>query len=145
MAYLELSEKDRARYSVPERVEFQPGQIGMRAISQLRKQTGYDFEILLRLVAGVPKLDEHGEAVIEKDAEGNPVLEDDGSPKLELRHDEEALAAMVWVILWDAGHRVKWDEFDIYPLGLKLVYDDAPEEDQGKEETDTSSTTTTPD
>src|ERR1044071_5381663 len=84
MAYLELSEKDRKRYGVPERVEFEPGQLGMRTISQLRKQTGYEFDALLDRIEGVPRRDpETGDLALEddKDDDDNPVLNDDGTPK----------------------------------------------------------------
>lgn len=138
MSYLELSERDRKRYGVPERVEFEAGQIGMRAIKALRVQTGYDYDRLKELAGGVPKLDEHGDAITEPelDDNGEPVLNEDGTPrrKLVLFHDEDALVAMVWVILWDAGHRIPWDTFDVYPVGLRLII--ASDESPGKATTD---------
>jgi hypothetical protein len=142
MAYLELSEKDRKRYGIPERVEFEPGLIGMRTISQLRKQTGYEFETLLNSMEGVPRRDpETNDLALEDDldAEGNQQHNEDGSVRrrVKLFHDEEAMAALVWVVLWDNGYKHPWESFDVYPAGLRLIFGD---EEPGKAETPETTT-----
>jgi hypothetical protein len=147
MGYLELNEHDRERYGVPERVEFRRHRFGMRTMKQLRLQTGYDYEILTRLLAGVPKVDpETAEPIYKRDESGEVVKDDDGNPALETTLDEDAFAAYVWLILWAAGHRIAWTEFDPDPVGLRLSIadEDEPEVEQGKGEETSSSTTTDP-
>jgi hypothetical protein len=144
MGYLELNEHDRERYGVPERVEFRRHRFGMRTIKQLRLQTGYDYEILTRLLAGVPKVDpETNEPVFKRDENGEVVKDDEGNAELELTLDEDALAAYVWLILWAAGYRIAWVEFDPDPVGLRLSIadEDEPEAEQGKDETSSNTTT----
>ena len=45
--------------------------------------------------------------------------------------NEEAVAAVVWVVLRSAGIRVPWDEFDVVPLGLVVNFKSA--DDEGKD------------
>jgi hypothetical protein len=146
MGYLELSELDRKRYGVPERVEFTNHRFGMRTIKQLRMQTGYDYEVLARLLAGVPKVDPAtNEPVYELDESGELVKDEEGNAILALTIDEDAVAAYVWLVLWAAGHRIPWSEFDVEPVGLRihLADDEEPEVEQGKGEETSSSTTMT--
>jgi hypothetical protein len=142
MGYLELSEYDRERYNVPERIDFVPHQFGMRAIKALRKHTGYTYEILAELLAGIPRLDpETKEPVFERDDAGEVVYED-GEPKIVRDMDEDAVAAYVWLVLWNAGHHLDWETFDIIPadLTIKLLSDEEPEPGKAEE----SLTTTSP-
>lgn len=146
MGYLELNELDRKKYNIPERIEFLPHRFGLRTIKQLRLQTGYDFEILTRLLAGVPKVDpETNEPIYEVDDAGEIVKDDEGNPVLATTIDEDALAAYVWLILWAAGHRIRWDDFDVDPIGMRLVIsdEDESEPEAGKGEETLSNTTTT--
>jgi hypothetical protein len=149
MGYLELGDIDRKRYDVPERVEFLHHRFGMRSIKALRRFTGYEYEMMTELAAGVPKVDpETSEQVMRDvlDREGNPVYQEDGvTPKREpvIIHDEDALAAFIWLILWDAGHRIEWDIFNPHFDGLRLSLGDGEDEESGKapEEPSTSATT----
>lgn len=129
MGYVEFGEIDRERYGVSGRVEFVPHQFGMRSIKALRRHTGYTYEILAELLGGIPRLDpETKEPVLERDAAGQVVYED-GEPKVVRDLDEDAVAAYVWLVLWNAGHKFEWDAFDIHPVGLtiKLFGDEEPE------------------
>lgn len=147
MGYLELGDIDKKRYGVEGRIEFANHQFGMRSIKALRVATGYDYEILSRLLAGVPKVDpETKEPVYERDDSGEVVLDDEGNPKLELTIDEDAIAAFVWLVLRDAGHKLDWDTFDVHPVGLSLSLADGEEaeQDPGKADETSSNTTTDP-
>lgn len=146
MGYLELGEIDRKRYGIEGRIEFANHQFGMRSIKALKVATGYDYEILARLLAGVPKVDpETKEPVYERDADGNIVKDEQGNPKIEETVDEDAIAAFVWLVLREAGHKLDWDTFDVHPIGLVLSLLDSDEEpDPGKDEATSSSTTTDP-
>lgn len=145
MGYLELSDIDKKRYGVEGRVEFTNHQFGMRSIKALRLATGYDYEILARLLGGVPKVDpETNEPVFERDEAGEVVKDEEGNPKLELVIDEDAVCAYIWLVLRDAGYKPDWDTFDIHPVGLQLsLLDGEAEQDSGKGEEETSSSTTT--
>lgn len=124
MAYLELNEVDRKKHGLPDRVEFEYGQWGLRSVHALKKQTGMTLEYLQHAVfTGKPSKDDPEKA----------------------ERDEEAMAALAWLVLWYAGFRIPWDDFDPLPQGFRLIIsDDGEEEDGGKEpETDGSSTTTT--
>lgn len=145
MGYLELSDTDKKRYGVEGRVEFATHQFGMRSIKALRVATGYDYEILSRLLAGVPKVDpQTSEPVFERDDSGEVVTDEEGNPQLELTLDEDAIAAFIWLVLRDAGYKLDWDTFDVHPIGMRLsLLDDEAERDSGKAEEETSSSTTT--
>ena len=52
--------------------------------------------------------------------------------------NEEAVAAVVWVVLRSAGIRIPWDEFDPAPLGLVVNFKSA--DDEGKDPTPKSQT-----
>lgn len=148
MGYLELGEIDRKKYGAPERVEFLHHRYGMRSTKALRKVTGFEYETMTRLVAGVPKVDpETNEPVMQdvEDDEGNPVCNDDGSPKRELVlvHDEDAVAALIWLILWDAGHKLDWDTFNPHSEGLRISLADGEDEESGKAQEEPTSSMTT--
>lgn len=125
MSWLELAEIDQKRWGVNGRVEFSFQEIGMRSVAALKKQTGYSLE-----EATVMAFD------------GKIVVQADGSEKVE--KDPDALAALVWLVLYANGHRIPWDEFDPVPRGLKLDFShDGEVEDAGKAPvTDGSNTTT---
>lgn len=141
MGYLELGEVDRERYGVPGRIEFIPHQFGMRSIKALRRQTGYTYEILAELLGGIPRLDpDTKEPVFERDDAGEVVYED-GEPKVVRDLDEDAVAAYLWLVLWDNGHRFDWDTFDWHPVGLTLKLFGDEEPDPGKAEESPTPTT----
>lgn len=144
MGYLELGPIDRKRYGVEGRIEFANYQFGIRSTKALRLATGYDYEVLTRLLAGVPKVDPRtNEPVYEVDEHGEVVNDEAGNPKLELDVDEDAVAAFVWLVLRDAGYKLDWETFDVHPVGLTLSLADESEEDSGKDEA-ASNTTTDP-
>lgn len=121
MAMLRLAEADRTRLDIHEDVEFTPGQWSLRSVGQLRKQTGYSMERLDAGMDGFPVVLPGGKEVVEK--------------------DYEAYAAYFWLILWNAGHRIPWAEFDL--IGIPRILSDVDEVDEGKApESDTSNTTT---
>jgi hypothetical protein len=53
--------------------------------------------------------------------------------------NEEALAAVVWMVLRSAGIRVPWAEFDVVPKGLTVNFKSA-DDDPGKDQTPQSQT-----
>jgi hypothetical protein len=120
MAILHLAEVDQERLGIHEDVDFTPGQWSLRTVGQLRKQTGYSME---RLDAGM---------------DGFPVLLPSGAEVIE--RDYEAWAAYFWLILWDAGHRIPWTDFDLRTIP-QIISDEVS--DEGKAEpSDTPSTPT---
>lgn len=124
MSTLRLSESDRAKWNVAEVVEFDLKTIGLRSVSALKKQTGYTI----------------GEAAA-LGFDGKIVIQPDGSEKVE--RDDDALAAVVWVVLYAAGYRsIPWADFDPSPRGLKLEFDEGGEDEGKAPETDGSNTTT---
>lgn len=150
MGYLELGDLDRKRYDLPERVEFLHHRFGMRSIKALRRYTGYEYEMMTELASGIPKIDpESGEQVTQDatDRDGNIVYLDDGvTPKQEpvLVHDEDALAAFIWLILWDNGHKLDWDTFNPHFAGLRLsLADDESDEGESGKAPENSTTPTT--
>lgn len=52
--------------------------------------------------------------------------------------NEEAVAAVVWMVLRSAGIRIPWDEFDPTPLGLTVDFKSA--DGEGKDQTPQSPT-----
>lgn len=147
MGYLELGETNRSKYpDVPERVTFTLHLFGMRSTKALRQHTGLDYETVVRLVEGIPRMDANGEPIYERDEHGELVKDEAGEPKLELHTDEDALAALMWLILWDNGYQLDWKTFNPVYAGLRIRYsDDAESVDEGKApEAAESSTTTDP-
>lgn len=135
MGYLELGEINRSKYpDVPERVPFVLHQFGMRSTKALRERTGLDYETMVRLFEGVAKLDkETGEPIYERDEHGEIVKDEAGEPKLELFRDEDAIAALMWLILWDNGYRLDWTSFNPVFNGVRLrLVDDDESVDEGK-------------
>lgn len=121
MAMLRLAEADRKRLDINEDIEFVPGQWSLRSVGQLRKQTGYSMDRLDAGIDGFPVTLPNGAEVIEK--------------------DYEAYAAYFWLILWNAGHRIPWADFDLH--GIPHILSDDDEVDEGKApESDTPSTQT---
>lgn len=109
MGTLELGEANRKRYpEVPERISFVNHQVGMRALKQLRVQAGYEYADMFRRLGGTE--DEPG------------------------RLDEDALAAFVWLILWQAGHQYPWGSFDVTLAGLTVDFRAGDVEDQVDDE-----------
>lgn len=143
MGYVELGERNRKRYpEVPERVEFEHHQYGLRAIKALRKATGFDYEYLIALLRGVPRMDKAtGEPVYQRDEQGEPLVDADGQPVFVTDLDEDALVGIVWLILWNAGYKYDWDGFDLTPSGLVVRFGDdssAESGEAGKAETGTT-------
>lgn len=121
MSYLELSARDREQWNLPERVEFDLNTIGFRSLGAMKKTTGFTLDQAVSL----------GFSGLIKIVDGKEVVE----------RDDDAYAAILWVILYAAGHRIPWDEFDPKPAGLTLYFDPPEEVDEGKAETDGSKTT----
>lgn len=132
MGYIELSEFDRERYGAPERVPFNYGRFGLRAVDALEREVGWTFEDLGNNLRK-RKLDADGNPVQvpETDDAGNPLTDAEGNPKLRdvIKPSGEALAALVWLCLWSAGVKVAWSTFDVIPAGLRIAWGD---DDEGK-------------
>lgn len=144
MAHIRLNPKDAEKYGCPEVVEFDFDAIGIRQRAAVEKATGYRLGWMLEQLSGVAELDENGNGIPVPvvDDDGNPVLNDDGTPKVteKLTTDPEARAMLVYLVLWGAGVRVPWDDFDVRLRGLEIDYGSA--DDSGKGEPAESPTTT---
>ena len=88
-----LYEPDRARYNLPEEVEYEPGLFGRKSVAELKAQTGYTLDSIAALLRGIPRLQPDGSEVIER--------------------DDLAAIAFAWLILWDSGHKIPWVDFDL--------------------------------
>lgn len=120
-----LYEPDRTRYNLPDEVEYENGMYGRKSVAELKKQTGYTLDRIGAGVTGIPKIQEDGSEVIER--------------------DDIAVLAFVWLILWDAGHKIPWSDFDLRG-GVNFAAGEEVDEEPGKaSDPDTSNTTTTPD
>lgn len=152
MGYIRLNPKDAEKFGVDERVHFEFTAIGVRQRSAFEK--GADgpkrsFRWLLDQLAGVPELDENQNPIPVPvyNLDGTPKLGDDGEPEMtpKLSRDLEAVAMFVWLVLWGAGVRTPWNDFDVLEYGLELHFFDDDEDGQGKANppapADTSTTT----
>lgn len=122
--FLLLSEMDRSRYDLPAEIEYTPGRYGRKAVAELKRQTGYTLDRIQAGLDGIPKLQPDGTEVVEK--------------------DDVAFVAYAWLLAWDAGHKIPWDDFDLRgPIQSRSDEDEV--EDEGKvPDPATSSTTTDP-
>src|ERR1700704_2429967 len=129
MAWIELAEEDRKKFDAPERIEFAYGQWGLKSIDALETEVGWTLEDLGNELRR-KKRDKDGNVVTEDelDAEGEPILGDDGTPKqVEVTSpSKKALAAVVWLVLRGIGIRVPWDDFDPRGSGLRVDWSDGP-------------------
>lgn len=123
MTKLILSEVDRARYGLPSEVEYTSGQWGFKSVAAMEKASGYTFD---RVVAGLRGLLTHDENGAEY-----------------TRYDLLSWVAFAWLILYDAGHRIPWDDFDLHEIP-GLISDEEPETEGKAPDPDTSNTTTNP-
>lgn len=118
-----LYEPDRARYNLPDEIEYESGMYGRKSVAELKAQTGYTLERISAGLQGIPRVQPDGTEIIERDG--------------------IAAVALAWLILWDAGHKIPWGDFDVRG-GLDFAHGEQEDEEQGKAEVpDTSSTTTT--
>ena len=118
-----LYEPDRARYNLPDEIEYESGMYGRKSVAELKTQTGYTLDRIAAGLRGIIKVQPDGTEVTER--------------------DDLAVVAFVWLVLWDAGHKIPWTDFDLRG-GIDLNADGSEDEEKGKaEDPDTSSTTTT--
>lgn len=142
MGWIELAPEDREKYGAPERIPFAYGRWGLKAMDALEAQVievpvgedeprGWTIEDLDNGMRR-KKRDTDGNIVQvpELDDDDNPLLDGDGNPKLRDAIDPSntAIAAIVWLSMWCAGIKVRWQDFDIVPLGLHIQWTD----DEGK-------------
>ena len=120
MSILALSEHDQKRYDVPAEIEYQPGLQGRKAVAELKAQTGYTLERIRAGTQGIIRVQPDGSEVVER--------------------DDVAAVAFAWLILWDAGHKIQWDDFDLHGA-VDFAAGETEDEEEGKA-SDTSSTTT---
>lgn len=144
MGYITLSPEDREKYGAPEKLPFQYGRWGLKVIDALeehvvevpvgetepRSWTIEDLHNAMRRkkirngeVVQVPVLDDNDE----------PVLDNDGKPKLQdlTAPTGTAICVVVWMALWANGIRIHdWASFDIDPAGLTIAW--ADEDEPGK-------------
>lgn len=137
MGYIELSPEDREKYGAPERIPLKYGYWGLKSIDALETEVGWTLEDLTNELQR-KKRDADGNVVTRDDLDddGNPVLDDDGTPKqIEVSaRSTRATLALVWLCLRSAGIRVPWDDFDIQPIGLRISWADSEDGAEGKAE-----------
>lgn len=136
MGYIKLNPRDAAKLGVPERIDFDIADIGIRQRAAVERNCKRTIRWMFNALQGVPELDEAGNAIPVPvlDDDGKQEYEDDGvTPKMEplLRRDPDALAMFVYLGLWGAGHRLDWDTFDIHG-DVEINNEDEPSE--GKDE-----------
>lgn len=108
MPILRLAASDAETLGVPETVSFNQ-RWSLRTVGALRKQTGYSIDALHAAMDGFPVVRPDGTEVIEK--------------------DYEAWAAWFWMILYSAGHKIPWKDFDL--SGIPTVEADVSNENEG--------------
>lgn len=149
MSSIRLHPADCEKYRAPEVLEFELAAIGVRQRSALQKASKRSLSWMFDQLSGVPELDEQGNAIPEPviDPETGEQQVENGVPVVteRLTRDPEAVAMLVWMVLWGAGIHTPWDTFDIREIGLKITLGAGDEdEEQGKdEEQPTSSEATT--
>jgi hypothetical protein len=140
MGYIKLHPKDAAKFGCPERIDFEFEAIGVRQRAAVEKACRHTIRWMLDQMQGVPELDENGDLIPIPvlDDDDNPVLEDDGvTPKMRprLTRNPEAVAMLVYLVLWGAGYRLDWDDFDVRAIGLGVhIGDDEDEANEGKDD-----------
>lgn len=149
MGSVTLHPKDRAKYDAPEVIPFELDEIGVKQRAAFERASGKSLKWFYNQLAGVPELDEAGNAIPEPvfNADGTPKLSEDGTPVVRprLTRDPEALAMLAWLALWGHGIRVPYDTFDIIEIGLRIdLGSDDGDVDEGKAPTDSESTTSPP-
>src|ERR1043166_3553362 len=101
MSYLELAPRDREKWGLPERIEFDGlSSIGFRSFHAMEVTTGFKlheatalaFDGVIKLVGG----------------------------EEQIQYNSDALAAVLWVICYAAGYKIPWDQFAPSPAGMKL-------------------------
>lgn len=135
MGWIKLSEEDTKKYGAPaEGCPFSYSRFGLKAIdameSQIRDDDGhpYDMESLSNDLRR-PMLDADGKPVMVPELDdGVPVLVD-GQPKLTeaISPRPRGIAVVVWLALWSAGIRVRWDDFEVSNVGLQVDWADRDE------------------
>lgn len=141
MGYITLSPEDQEKFGAPERVPFQYGRWGLRAVDALEanvievpvgesKPRGWTVEDLHNAMRRKKVRD--GEVVQTPvlDDAGEPVLGGDGKPKMRdvIEPSRTAIAAVIWLALWAHGIRTPWSAFDVDQVGLHVEWGD----DEGK-------------
>jgi hypothetical protein len=120
---LVLAEVDRARYELPDELEYIPGQWGFKIVDKVEKATGLTLD---RIFAGM---------------RGIPVVTDGVE---ELKVDRVAIVAFAWLVVLDCGYPISWDDFDLHGV-FSIATDEPEDEAEGKApDPATSSTTTDP-
>lgn len=156
MGFISLHPKDRKKYGAPEEIPFDLAEIGVRQREAFEKKTKKPYNWLLDQLRGVPELDGAGNAIAVPvlDADGEPKLNEDGSPvvRMKMTRDQATFAHLAWLALWGYGIRLPWDDkdgdvlFDVIDNGLRINFgpdEDDEEEtgDEGKELTDSENMT----
>ncbi len=155
MGSIRLHPSDREKYKTPDVIPFELGNIGVRQRAAFEKATKRSLKWLYEQLAGVPELDDAGNAIPEPvfNDDGSPKVTDDGSPVVRPRmtRDPETVAMLVWLALWGVGIRVPWNDrdgnpvFEIREVGIHLDLsdedDDEDVEGEGKALTDSENTT----
>lgn len=127
MGLLVLSESDREKFGVNGPISFEHGQYGLRSVKAMEKATGYTLRWVEHQLAGVPVMDADG------NVETVTVTKDDGTEEVRprLRTDSDAIAAWVWLVLWNNQIKLDWETFDVNPVGLRIDFSDG-DSDEGK-------------
>lgn len=138
MGSIRLHPADAAKYGAPEEIPFDITAIGVRQRSAVEKASRHSVRWMFDQLAGVPELDEHGNAIPVPvlDDDGKPVMEADGvTPKVEprLTRDGDAIAMVAWMALWAIGIKVPWDSFEIRESGFTIDARGDGEDDSGKD------------
>ena len=123
MSILALSDSDQQRYGVPAEIEYEPGMQGRKAVAELKAQTGYTLDRIRAGTQGIIRVQPDGSEVIER--------------------DDVAAVAYAWMLLWDAGHKIPWDDFDLHG-SVNFAAGETEDEEEGKApDPDMSNSTTT--
>ncbi len=138
---IQLSEEDRKKYDAPEWIEFEYGRWGLKLIDAMERApieedgSGWAVEDLHNNVF-------HKVVDDKLDGDGNPVLGEDGRPVQEeqVRPRTLALVVLAWLAVRSLpGNRVRWNDFEVQPVGMTLDWSSGKAETQQEAEPGPSS------
>lgn len=124
MRHYRLSDEDRERLGIKDEwISFDPSRL-MFSEAEALEDSGYDTDQLLEDLRGYEVVDKTGSPVMVPviDDDGNPALNEDGTPQRvpKMRFPTRGIRAAIWLAARRAGCDVPFSEFDIDMAGVRF-------------------------